>query len=735
MSAINQVSSDTTSNAPPQDDEDVVLVKDLSTGEMVPLSQVLDNVDTFSTLRSQLNMDMTSPRHIRDAKARRFKVGDSVQCYSGKGGWMPGEVLEVNIQDAKTNMERKWPVHHIVPYKVKLSDSRIVYAPDDEDDVIKAFRGSQAIRFKVGDPVECHMGSAEWPAGKIVETNIQDVTLNARNGWHKDTLCPYKVQLDDGRLIFAQDDADDLIRPRTSIAPPVVAGAVMLEETDDAAVVHAGEEDTDSHELAIMDPEKEAERAIAEAEATVAAMDRLANGSPRSGDAEEEQVMVKDLSTGEMVPLAAVVSNVDTFSKLQSKKRRFAAADTVMVFMGARQPKPWLKANVLELNIQDAEVNTARGWPADFVAPYKIQVESGKVAYVPEDTAEFIIPICTTERAFRPGDLVEALTSSQTDTWVDAEVLRVNVCNLEVNKARKWRVGSVAPYALRLNDGKTIYALVDDSVRARKDSAPKPAAIQTRFQVGDKVKCQIKGAWMSGAVRSLNIQDAEINTQRGWAKDLVLPYKVQLCTGAEVYVFEDAEDLCVADAAIARRFQIGDKVECYIGKEQWALGEVVESDIHDENLNRRNKWPLETICPYRVLLDDGRAIYAPDDADDVIRKARQGPVIVVQEASSPKSVAAMVLRDASPEEDKPAADTDQDSGNASAVAETPVADVVKAEAEDSAQSSSSEGEEEEEERDREDEAYKSATAPGYDEPTASSSVVPAPPSSFGKSCE
>mmetsp|Transcript_15847 Transcript_15847/g.15242 ORF Transcript_15847/g.15242 Transcript_15847/m.15242 type:complete len:198 (-) Transcript_15847:797-1390(-) len=64
------------------------------------------------------------------------------------------------------------------------------------------------------------------------------------------------------------------------------------------------------------------------------------------------------------------------------------------------------------------------------------------------------------------------------------------------------------------------------------------------------------------------------------------------------------------------RFEIGQKVECRIGPDAvtgWVSGLVTELWY------RESSWPPDSFAPYKIQLDDGRAIFAPGDMDQVIR--------------------------------------------------------------------------------------------------------------------
>mmetsp|Transcript_3587 Transcript_3587/g.6788 ORF Transcript_3587/g.6788 Transcript_3587/m.6788 type:complete len:197 (-) Transcript_3587:83-673(-) len=69
------------------------------------------------------------------------------------------------------------------------------------------------------------------------------------------------------------------------------------------------------------------------------------------------------------------------------------------------------------------------------------------------------------------------------------------------------------------------------------------------------------------------------------------------------------------------RFQIGTLVQCRIAADPvtgWANGQVVELFYRESN------WPPGQVAPYKIQLDDGRKIFAPQDTPEVVR-ARPHP--------------------------------------------------------------------------------------------------------------
>jgi len=63
------------------------------------------------------------------------------------------------------------------------------------------------------------------------------------------------------------------------------------------------------------------------------------------------------------------------------------------------------------------------------------------------------------------------------------------------------------------------------------------------------------------------------------------------------------------------RFVVGQKVFCRIGATQWAPGSI------EQLWYREQGWPEGSWAPYKVLLDDGRNIFAPADVNQVIKAA------------------------------------------------------------------------------------------------------------------
>ena len=67
----------------------------------------------------------------------RFKVGDPVECNTSKG-WVPGKIAAQMFRDDFMSPGM------VAPYQIEIADGVMIWAPDDDDDFIRAGK-----RFKV----------------------------------------------------------------------------------------------------------------------------------------------------------------------------------------------------------------------------------------------------------------------------------------------------------------------------------------------------------------------------------------------------------------------------------------------------------------------------------------------------------------------------------------------------------------------------------------------------------
>jgi len=71
------------------------------------------------------------------SEALRFDINARVYCNTGD--WTPGTVVK------KQYREDSWPAGKVVPYQIKLDDGRLIYAPIDDDKVIRAGDGEAPV--------------------------------------------------------------------------------------------------------------------------------------------------------------------------------------------------------------------------------------------------------------------------------------------------------------------------------------------------------------------------------------------------------------------------------------------------------------------------------------------------------------------------------------------------------------------------------------------------------------
>jgi hypothetical protein len=79
------------------------------------------------------------------------------------------------------------------------------------------------LRFVVGHLVECRVGPdpvTGWAPGKVIKT------LYRESHWPPAVTAPYQIELDDGRLIFAPQDTDQVIREKFIPPPAFPQGGV-----------------------------------------------------------------------------------------------------------------------------------------------------------------------------------------------------------------------------------------------------------------------------------------------------------------------------------------------------------------------------------------------------------------------------------------------------------------------------------------------------------------------------
>jgi len=83
-------------------------------------------------LRAKFNECLyTAESEAKKKAALRFAIGDKVQCKTGATQWSTGEVVALMYRESFMSPGM------IAPYQVKLDSGNMIYAPVDEDEVIR----------------------------------------------------------------------------------------------------------------------------------------------------------------------------------------------------------------------------------------------------------------------------------------------------------------------------------------------------------------------------------------------------------------------------------------------------------------------------------------------------------------------------------------------------------------------------------------------------------------------
>ena len=115
---------------------------------------------------------------------------------------LPMEAYEVS----REILEENFPYGQVLE---KWSRGEEADWPPLEDDMLDEL---PSLRFGVGTMVECRIGPDEvtgWAKGTVKQLWYRE------QGWAEGSFAPYKVQLDDGREIFAPGDVEMVIRLQT----------------------------------------------------------------------------------------------------------------------------------------------------------------------------------------------------------------------------------------------------------------------------------------------------------------------------------------------------------------------------------------------------------------------------------------------------------------------------------------------------------------------------------------
>jgi len=113
------------------DDDHVWGTDEIRESKLVFIGKNLDKAALTDGFKACLE---TVERVAEKIKQLRFKIGDKVQCKTGldKNPWSTGEVVAIMYRD------NSMPPGVLAPYQVKLDKGDLIYAPMDDDVIIRA---------------------------------------------------------------------------------------------------------------------------------------------------------------------------------------------------------------------------------------------------------------------------------------------------------------------------------------------------------------------------------------------------------------------------------------------------------------------------------------------------------------------------------------------------------------------------------------------------------------------
>jgi len=110
------------------------------------------------------------------------------------------KAMEVTLEELK----HSFPTPDVLEKWHKGEDAD--WPPNEE---VEDLEKMPQLRFEVGTRVQCRIGpdaSKDWADGTVC------LLWYREPNWPKGSFAPYKIELDDGREIFAPGDMDQIIR-------------------------------------------------------------------------------------------------------------------------------------------------------------------------------------------------------------------------------------------------------------------------------------------------------------------------------------------------------------------------------------------------------------------------------------------------------------------------------------------------------------------------------------------
>lgn len=109
---------------------------------------------------------------------------------------LPMEAKEVTVEELKES----FPTEDVLRKWHNGEEAEWPPEPELNEDKMPT------LRFEVGTKVLCRVGATEWHGGTVLQKWYRE------QSWPPGAWAPYKIELDDGRNIFAPGDLDQIIK-------------------------------------------------------------------------------------------------------------------------------------------------------------------------------------------------------------------------------------------------------------------------------------------------------------------------------------------------------------------------------------------------------------------------------------------------------------------------------------------------------------------------------------------
>eukprot|EP00038_Savillea_parva_P026401 m.53855 g.53855 ORF g.53855 m.53855 type:complete len:553 (+) comp7488_c0_seq3:47-1705(+) len=230
-------------------------------------------------------------------------------------------------------------------------------------------------------------------------------------------------------------------------------------------------------------------------------------------------------------------------------KLRFKVGDAISAKLGSVGDN-WEDGRVVAVGYREPH------FPPEFVAPYQIQLNSGRMIFAPYDNDSIVRarqagadePIITQQVGkgdhaagalkklrFNVGDKVSARVSPT--KWADAIVLSTHFSHPNMP------AGMTAPYQLQVEETGDLMIAPHDvpEIVCERGSDNKPTvSTERRFKVGDRVEARVSmvpAKWLPAVVESVNYREPN------FPPGAMAPYRLRLDNGQKIFAPHDVDEV------------------------------------------------------------------------------------------------------------------------------------------------------------------------------------------------